>query len=610
MKLFSDLDKQLISEIFENQKYTSSVRVNDRIIFDIPGDNIIAASLRVPFFIPDIENPKVPFVEMTISFMIRLKEFNQNNRTFLNYFASRFPELISEEFALNHEIEKQDLDKLKAIVKQYLPAEYDPTMYYRPYLSKIREKLFENKKDFFKIDGIWSEEIEELAPKIGFKPIEGLPLELKNGIPKDKEIRALFYSSNDHENMIIEHGFFSYWGDFTFKNIWIRVGLESYSVYLLYKLYEDNLQMSPILSNWIYYARNIIHRIEEIYGNYIFEKDLLPVNRQEFLMKEIPMIALFKPQLAIEANSENKEKLVQRDLSIFNAAPTSFDELISLNLFRQADIMLSNKAIPDALKTYAKALMILTKKNHSKGTVTILRKLAAVAKRSGNLEQAAKYLNNALDQAKKGGVDLDVIFRIQLELGNIYQAMKNHEAAHQQYYIVYSFMKTEKNPELSKYEALSLIYMAKNYTVLQNYSEAYKLFSKAKPIAEKNHEIFLDYVLEKAKYYETRKKSEREISVLLQGVKMKGKVDSDKLSEILIRLGYLYLYTRNRPEKTVQYLSAAEQLLTKKNAPTIRKKIQMYEILSDACKQLKEFQKFRMYAEQAKILRKSLEEMQ
>jgi hypothetical protein len=608
MKIINATDKSIIKQIFEAQNYTNDILLNNYLIYDILGDNTISASLRVPFLISEFTESNIPFVELSISFIFRIKEFNPNIRSYLNFFASRFPELISPEFKISHTLEGFDKEKFTNIVNQFIPDSSYPNLYYRQYLRSVRDKIFDNRKEFFKIDGIWAEETEKLASLMGFKPTEGLPVELKNGIPKENEIRSIFYESKQKENMIIEHGFFSYYGDHFFKNTWIRIGLESYSIYLLYKLYEDNINLLPILASWIFYARNIIVRIEDVFNTYINEKDFLPINLQDYFSKDISNMALFRPQLSIENDQLNKTDLVQRDMTIFNSPPTSFEELIALNLFRQADIMFSNKAVAEALRTYAKSLMILTKKNHSKGTVNILRKLAAVAKRTNNMEQAAKYLNNALEQAKKGGVTLETIFRVQLELGNIYSAMKNHEDAHQQYNIVYSFMRSYKGQDLGKFEALALIYMARNYTDIQNYSEAFKIFSRAQVAAEKNPEVYLDFVIEKAKYFDARKKPDREIYILTRGTKLKGKVDPDKMSEILIRLGYLFLYIKNKPDKTINYLTAAEQLLTKNNQATMRRKIKLYEILSDAFKQAKEFQKFRLYADQAKILRKKLEE--
>ena len=84
----------------------------------------------------------------------------------------------------------------------------------------------------------------KIGSLMGFKPTEGLPVELKTVFRKKTKSAQYFMSLNKREYDYRTRVLFLLRDHFSKTLDTHRT--ESYSIYLLYKLYEDNINLLPI----------------------------------------------------------------------------------------------------------------------------------------------------------------------------------------------------------------------------------------------------------------------------------------------------------------------------------------------------------------------------
>jgi tetratricopeptide (TPR) repeat protein len=261
-----------------------------------------------------------------------------------------------------------------------------------------------------------------------------------------------------------------------------------------------------LVENWVKFSRQILNSLLEI----IDKGDL---NLTEFIQ--------FRPEKELIYNSHNfvedqnnfpfsalnyessiTKELYSIDLDLFTTPPTNFEVIEAINQYKETEELIKNYRFEEAAKLLNDLLIVFNKNQQRKVVISILLKLAKIAKILNHQDTALNYLQNALGVAKSGEIPVDLIIKIHYKLGVIYYKRKHFEKASNHFNIIINFLEREEiatNKETLL--GLANLYIGLIFLENNNIEESKPYFKNAYLIGNDQSKVRSKYFLLRSKFY-------------------------------------------------------------------------------------------------------------
>ena len=458
--------------------------------------------------------------------------------------------------------------------------------------SYLRDKFLRDGQNFETNALLESQDILDIYRDFNLNPTMAWPIELKRGLPHNRENLTIFFRNADFNDCFIEEpGSVSYWRDFIYKDVWLRAGFQSNTFNLWYMAFNDqHFHMNYLFYDWLIFARGLIKPMLSIMDSPQFNalgvqavsgvKSFSEVQIRKDVLAGATPNGLFVPSLIYE--TQLAEEVGKANTSFFESAPAGLEELIALYDYARAKNAVQIGNYPAATKLLMEAKRVLKKFHHTHGQVKLLLKLYAVAYTQEKLPEAMGYLQEALELCKTGKIPIEDMIQIHISMAWIHGLQKQPKEMDRQMEIALKFLNslpsTEENQNLFPKIHLEWARIRMHLQDYNGANEAFKeLFKyiKLSPL----YEFF--YYYERSNYYAAINSEQKQMLALQKAVSLK---DLPQLEGYKARLqmGKMLLYTKQDPKQALEYLTKAEKMITDEDMESLKLRIQVYEMLNDA----------------------------
>ncbi|MHA1818844.1 MAG: tetratricopeptide repeat protein [Promethearchaeota archaeon] len=600
-------EKEQIKQMLKALKYSPEINAENNLRYSIIDDSIIVLTSKLPISIGVKLN--VPFEGGAFynSIIFQPKIINSEILELINFFAVNL-EYIRNNINIEHNfpIESRKME-LVNLLNKFLP-EYFSKDTERQWLTRIRLALLNKHKLFEEFSGKLYDQISDALEHVGLTPTFKLPILLKNGVPRQKVDRVLFFTNaENNEYFIMEPGFITFYRDLMSNHIMIKTHFESYSFLILYSIFKDvgNFSIIDLILSWIRYTRMTLNpMINIIESEYVVPRDLYELNLDTFYHKyDLSETAIPIPQLVREIF--NKDELIKLDQKFFNHAPKYFDELTALKQYKEADDLIKAGKLQVAIKALGKILVIFNRYKQKKGVVLTLFKLSDIAKDMRNFDKAIEYLENALDLSKTGEIPSEYIIKTHEKLGDVYFKSKQYEKAMEHYKIIIKFLEALNDEKYIYLITKSRLEIAKLLITMEQFKDANLLFKKIIKDIHYDKDLEIHYYYTRALYLIAKGSYSNAAQLLKKGCTM---VEADNRMRALchLELAKLFFYEKKNTQRSAENLLAADKLLEEKNNEDILLKVQIYEILADVFNKENDREAMKFYLDRVRQLRNVL----
>lgn len=570
---FSENEIQSIKKNFQRNGWHRNGFLNESQRFSIAKNKLLIFTIKIPIKLE--LNTEIPIEISKFYISIAFQVWNLDKNT-----SILIKELMDKLYILREKIEiKMDFpfgekkSKLIEILNTAIPEQRRGEDE-RTYLNRIRISLMNKKEGFTVLNSEMVENLDEILESLSLYPSFKLPWELKKGIARFRTSEVLVFSNELSEYFLLEEeGYITFFKDLTYQKYYIRSFFESYILPFLIKIYGMENNFSPnikiIIENWIKFSRNILNSLLELVDSCLTNKNHLINFYPE---KEILSNDFYGEKNNFALSALFYESLFQKELSpirneLLNTPPKDFTVLKSINFLFQAEGLIKELKIKEAMKLLERSLKIIEKYEQDKLLVSAYLTLA---KAYGLLKQyslSLKYLNKSFILAKNGKIPTKYIVKIHYKLGRIYYILNEYEKALNHFNILVKFIENEEsNNGESKYLVKSLIYIGLIFSLKNDFSESKKKFKKVKDTGKTNPKLILKLFqlrikdfLRKSNYSQALKY----IRIIFNAEGFNLKEDSLKKYYILILLDLaeIYVFYRKSKNKSLQALLKAKELL-------------------------------------------------
>ncbi|MEJ2250751.1 MAG: hypothetical protein P8Y97_13995 [Candidatus Lokiarchaeota archaeon] len=617
---FSHREIDSIKDFFESHGWKIDGTIENYFRFSIKNDNLLILSLKFPVALPFRLNIPFEVASFYVSIAFKLWHLNDNSSNVLSILLKKL-----RDFALNVSMEhnfplngKENL--LVEILNETVP-ERVKNENERSWINRIRVSIL-NKSNYF--EELSTEEISEIVEnlkEVGLNPTFNVPWELKKGIPKIRTSETLFFSNEEtlDEFFILEKGFYSYFKDLVYKKIYIRTSFESYTPYILRKLYQDwkALNLGGLIQNWIKFVRMLLNSTLQILNTDIIDKNLFMQFNVEKEMNDDSFIEQinnfpFSP-LQYEAQISKDLYFVHNDL--LNRPPVNFKVLETINHYTEAEELYKSYKFDEATKKLNEALKIFNLYKNKKMVVSVLLFLKKIALLHNQDELAINYLESALNIAKSGEIPLEYIIKIQFQLAKVHYNRKNFYKAREHFRIIKKFFEDNQDDSIAmEYLGTSCIYLGIISAEENQTDEAMEYFKKVYLIAEKEIKVKLNFYLIRIIHYKRTgelKKVQKILKDALKTINFENIDNHDELlADLLLELAEFLIHNKKDNKNALYVLRLAKDRLTSKTVKGIQKSIRWNLLMSDYQRFLEKNTKESLfYVKQSKILKVQLQKI-
>nr|QEE15665.1 hypothetical protein DSAG12_01492 [Candidatus Prometheoarchaeum syntrophicum] len=609
-----------IITILENEGYISNDQFDSVLRYSIIKDPEFTLILgaKLPIKIPILNKPPIELVSFYPSICIRPRRLDDSFLTMVRYLAASFKEAM----IINLEPYKYDfnIDNYKSQISELVQKLYPNESNFEPEALKSEKEViltirnnilrdydtFEN--SYMKI----SQDVFDIYRDFHLLPTEQLPPELDEGFPRNRRNWVVIFKKDSPDEYLMEEpGCLTYWRDFIHKNVWIRTGLESYSVNIWYEAFKDqNFKLNYLFYDWIIYCRGLIKKIiEPILDQMQFEAGLLKSFSEIRLLKEYlsknGSSALFLPRIIYENLNSPEKDTSERFL--FQGAPCSLEEMSAVEDFRLAELFERKGNYNRSLELLLNAKKKLKKFHHINGQIKVIFKLNDLVIKDKDYNKSVEFLSEALELSKSGQVSVVNIVNIHLSLGYSYALGNSAFKSETHNQIVKTFLNslpsTKQNQNL-----ICRMYLefAKLNLIQEEYEEADANFKQLLKHIKKNSPYEFLYYFERAHYYNSVKNETKHYLSLKKAIE----IDKGPLIERIsanFELGKFYLYTKQDSEKAIDYLTKTLTMITDIDVESLKIKVKTYEIIADAYRARDYEEAARQASEEAEKIRERLD---
>ncbi len=610
-----------IKTILEDEGYKSDDKFTSVLRYSIIREPELTLILgaKLPIKIPILNEPPIELVSFFPSICIRPRRLDESFTTMVMYLAASFKDAM-----LGLEPYKYDfnIDKYKTQISELVQKLYPNQSNFEPealnsekeVILTIRNNILRDydtfEDSFMKI----SQDVFDIYRDFHLLPTEQLPPELDEGFSRNRRNWVVIFKKDSPEEYLLEEpGCFTYWRDFNHKNVWIRTGLESYTVNIWYEAFKDqNFKLNYLFYDWIIYCRGLIKKIiEPILDQIQFDAGLLKSFSENRLLKEYlsknGSPALFLPRIVYDnLNSPEKET---SERFLFGGAPCSLEEMSAIEDFRLAELFERKGNYNRALELLTKAKRKLKKFHHINGQIKVIFKLNDLVVKDKDYDKSIEYLTEALELSKSGLVSVVNIANIHLSLGYSYGLGNSAFKSVEHYQIVKKFLNslpsTKQNENLI---CRTYLEIAKLHLTQNEFDEADENFKQLLKHIKKNSPYEFLYYYNRAHYYNAVKKETKQFLSLKKAIEInKGPLMERILAHF--ELGKFFLYTKQDSEKSIDYLTKTLTMITDVDVESLKIKIKTYEVISDAYTSRNYGEAARQAKEEAEKIRERLDRL-
>ena len=585
---FSENEIQSMKKNFQRNGWHMNGFLNDSQRFSIAKNKLLIFTIKIPIKLE--LNTEIPIEISKFHISIAFQIWNLDNNT-----SILIKELMDKLYILREKIEiKMDFpygekkSKLIEILNKTIPEQRRGEDE-RTYLNRIRVSIMNKKEGFTVLNSEMVENLYEILESLSLYPSFKLPWELKKGIARFRTSEVLVFSNELSEYFLLEEeGYITFFKDLSYQKYYIRSFFESYFLPFLIKIYEMENNFSSnikiIIENWIKFSRMILNSLLELVDSCLTNKNHL-IN--------------FYPEKEILSNDFHGEKnnfalsalfyesLFQKELSpirneLFNTPPKDFTVLKSINFLFQAEDLIKELKIKEAMKLLERSLNIIEQYEQDKLLVSAYLTLAKACRLLKQYNVSLKYLKKCFILAKSGKIPTKYIVKIHYKLGRIYFILNEYEKALNHFNVLVKFIENEEsnneesnnkesnneesNNEESKYLVKSLIYIGLIYSRKNDFSESKKKFKKVKDLGKTNPQLILKLFQLRIKEFLTKSnysQALKYIRIIFNAEGFNLKEDSLKKYYILILLDLaeIFVFYRKSKTKSLQALLKAKELL-------------------------------------------------
>jgi len=594
IKPFSSFEIENLREIIERNGWNISAKIENYFRYSIKKDKLILFTFKFPVSLPLRLN--IPFEIVTFRFCISFKLWylNPNTNKIILYFIKMLRDLALK-LSLEHSFpikgkEVELLELLNLLMPEPIRDEIEST-----WLNRIRISLMNKRDKMQQFDSTYIAQVVDVLKKIGLQPTFKLPWELKQGVPKIRTSETLFFSNDEplDEFFIFEKGYISYFKDLEYNKFYIRASFDSYTPYILTKLFNDtDFKLEIYIENWIKFARLILNSIIEIIN-------LAEINYNDFIQ--------FNPERELESNdfeldqnnfpfsalhyesSMAKKELYPIHNNLFNSPPTNFEVIETIQAYTEAEELIKNYRFEKAAEILNNSLKVFNKNHQRKVIVSILLKLERIASLLNQKDLRLNYLETALGVTKSGDVPLKYILKIHLKLGRYYFESNEMIKAENHFSIIINFLEKEET-SINKEEYLGLAYLYMGFINQENsqLTQAKSNFKMAFQLGSNSLKVKLSYHLLRAKDYKTKGKLSQAQKLLRTAIDAVGIEFTEKkylylFYDIVLELAEFYIHHRIDSRKAIFLLKSVENRLSQtiKEIPGIRRTIRWNLLMCD-----------------------------
>ena len=610
-----------IERILEDEGYKSDDQFTSILRYSIIKEPELTLILgaKLPIKIPILHQPDVELVSFFPSIGIRPRRLDDSFLTMVQYLAASFKEAMLglEPYKFDFNIDKYETNISELVQKLYPnQSNFEPEALKseKEVILTIRNNILRDYETFENSYMKISQDVFDIYRDFHLLPTEQLPPELDEGFPRNRRNWVVIFKKDSPEEYLLEEpGCFTYWRDFNHKNVWIRTGLESYTVNIWYEAFKDqNFRLNYLFYDWIIYCRGLIKKIiEPILDQIQFDSGLLKSFSEIRLLKEYlsqnGSPALFLPRIVYDnLNSPEKET---SERFLFQSAPCSLEEMSAIEDFRLAELFERKGNYNRALELLTNANKKLKKFHHINGQIKIIFKLNDLAVKDKDYDKSIEYLNEALELSKSGQVSVVNIANIHLSLGYSYGLGNSAFKSNEHYQIVKTFLNslptTKQNENLL---CRTYLEIAKLHLTQNEYDDANDNFKQLLKHIKKNSPYEFLYYFERAHYYNAVKNETKQYLSLKKAIEINKGPLNDRISAHF-ELGKFFLYTKQDSEKAIDYLTKTLTMITDVDVESLKIKVKTYEIISDAYVSRNYGEAARQAKEEAEKIRERLDRL-
>ncbi len=614
--VLNEIEKVLEDEGYKsNDQFTSVLRYS--IIKDPELTLILGAKL--PIKIPILHQPAIELVSFYPSICIRPRRLDESFTSMVGYLAVTFKEAMLglDPYKYDFNIDKYKTQISELVQKLYpdqnsfeseaLNSEREVILYIRNNILRDYETF---EKSYMKI----SQDIFDIYQDFHLLPTGQLPPELHEGFPRNRRNWVvIFKKDNPEEYLLEEPGSFTYWRDFNHKNVWIRTGLESYTVNLWYDAFKDqNFKLNYLFYDWIVYCRGLIKKIiEPILDQPQFDHGLLKSFSEVRLLKDFlsknGSPAIFLPRIVYD-NLSSLEKETSEQF-LFEGAPCSLEEMSAIEDFRLAELYERKGNYNRVNELLLKAKRKLKKFHHINGQIKVIFNLHDLAVKDKEYNKSIEYLNEALELSKSGQVSIVNMVNIHLSLYYSYALGNSAFNSEKHRQIVKSFLNSLPSTKQNENLICRMYLEFARLNLIQNdYDEANENFKQLLKHIKKNSPYEFLYFFERAHYYSAVKNETKQFLSLKKAIEInKGPLKERILAHF--ELGKFFLYQQQDSEKAIDYLTETLSMNTDVDIESLKIKVKSYEIIADAYRARNYIEAAEQATEEARIIRERLDRL-
>ncbi len=583
-----------IEKIIQDIGYKSDDQFTSILRYSIIKDPEVTLILgaKLPIKIPILHQPPIELVSFYPSICIRPRRLDDSFEKMVRYLATSFKEamLDLEPYNYDFNIEKYETQISELVQKLYPNQnvfESGALNSEREVILTIRNNILRDYDTFEKSYMKISQDVFDIYRDFHLLPTEQLPPELHEGFPRNRRNWVVIFKKDSPEEYLLEEpGSFTYWRDFNHKNVWIRTGLESYTVNLWYASFKDqNFKLNYLFYDWIVYCRGLINKIiEPILDQPQFDHGLLKSFSEIRLLKDYlsknGSPAIFLPRIVYDNLSSPEKETCERFL--FEGAPCSLEEMSAIEDFRLAELYERKGNYNRVNELLLKAKRKLKKFHHINGQIKIIFKLNDLAVKDRNYDKSIEYLNEALELSKSGQVSIENIANIHLSLCYSYALGNSAFNSEKHRQIVKSFLNSLPSSKQNE-NLICLMYLefARLNLIQNDYDEANENFKHLLKHIKKDSPYEFLYYFERSHYYKAVKNEAKQYLSLKKAIE----TNNGPLKERILahfELGKFYLYTKQDSEKAIDFLTKTLSMNTDVDIESLKIKIKTYEIIADA----------------------------
>jgi hypothetical protein len=617
---FSPRELDYLKDFLENKGWSIEPNIENYFRYSLKKNNIIILTIKFPLTLPVRLNIPLEIVNFRISIVIKLWHLNENslqNLLFIMKSLRDFAMHVSTEYTFPLEGKEKLLVKiLNDLLPERIKNENE-----RSWINRIRVS-FLNKEDYFRqFDDHEISAIVRNLEEVGLYPTFKIPWELKEGIPKIRTSETLFFSNEEEmdEFFILEKGFLSYLKDLYYKKIHIRSSFESYTPYILRKLFNvKEVKLEDLIQNWIKFSRKVLNSILQIINSRTIEKNSFMDFRIQREMRDGTFIEEINnfPLTPLQYETTTSKDLYPIHNDLLNHPPVNFKVLETINYYTEAEELYNSYKFKEATKKLNEALKIFNKYKQKKMVVSILLFLRKIASLLNQDEVALNYLENALNVARSGEIPLEYIIKIQFLLGKIHYERKNFYKAREHFRIIDAFFEENQEESISEhYLGVSCIYLGIISAEENDSEKTMEYFKKAYSIAENSQKTLLSMYLIRAIHYKRTGEVNKTENILKKAMKNLEfeSIDEeydDLLSRLLLELAEFLIHNKKDSKNALYVLKLTKEKLNPKTVKGLKESIRWNLLMSDYYRYLERNSKeSSFYIKQSKILKVQLQKL-